>query len=285
MNFMNYLLSKLKYTSICGIIVIASIAQPAKAEAAKPKNYLFIDMGGVLIKTSKLKAMNYLGAKCMAFPNLKERFFEFMNSIDLQNKIKPDGARFQGSHLPSFLCKWQKGLMSSKEVSDYIVNAVDSNTSFKFKNKTEKALIRKSAELLLPKNNLLVTQLRKSMIELIVKCKNKKDKNGDPVNILFLTSNCDVQTYDLLKKEYPEIFEAFDEDKIIISGAIKAIKPHKDFYDYVLKKYALDPKKHKITLIDDQQENLKGAQACGINGILHKDTAKTFRLLKQMGAA
>ncbi len=63
---------------------------------------------------------------------------------------------------------------------------------------------------------------------------------------------------------FPELF-----DDIIISAAIKMVKPDSDIYLYTLKKNSLKPE--DVIFIDDNQDNIVGAQKVQIPSILFKD--------------
>ena len=67
-------------------------------------------------------------------------------------------------------------------------------------------------------------------------------------------------------KEY--INESFNNkylDDIIISAEINMIKPNHDFYQYILKKYNIDP--NELMFLDDSIKNIEGAKSIGINTI------------------
>jgi FMN phosphatase YigB (HAD superfamily) len=238
---------------------------------------LFFDLNGVLVKTSKLKAFKKLGMEAIGYPNLKSRFIEFMNFID-ENKSE---IMFQGQKFPTFLCEWQKGNKTCKETTDFIASSAEKNLDF-FKSKTEQKLIKKSAEFFLPENHVEINKPINSMIHIVKQCKNKKDKKGNPINTVFLTSNFDKETFELIKKAFPQISDLFDEDKIIISAEIKQIKPDKEFYLHIIDKFKL--KKEECTLVDDTLENAQGARSIGINAIHHRNTYQTLKELKKIKA-
>lgn len=239
-----------------------------------PDFYLFVDLNGVLVKNSKIKAFKKLGIEALGNPHLKDRLFEFMNYIDEE----PDNTDiyFQGKKFPTFLCEWQRGNLTCQEITDFIITCADKNRSF-FKSKTEQKLIKKIAEFFLPKKNVEVSKPSTSMINLVKKLKNKKSKHKYEV---FLTTNFDTQTFAEIKKAFPEIVNLFDKDKIIISGKIGYIKPEYEFYDYIVKKFNLNP--NNCCLIDDTIENVEGAKKYGIKGIQYKNTSQVMRDLKKI---
>lgn len=66
-------------------------------------------------------------------------------------------------------------------------------------------------------------------------------------------------------------------DDIIISSEIHEIKPNKEFYRYILNKYDLNPE--ELLFLDDNESNILGAKAMGINTI---KVDKNMYLLKEI---
>lgn len=88
---------------------------------------------------------------------------------------------------------------------------------------------------------------------------------------LIILSNFDKASFDILY-HLPQangIFKYFKPENIILSGKVGMIKPHTDIYQYVLNTYHVAPS--ECIFIDDRPENIAGAAACGIEGILVKD--------------
>ena len=73
-------------------------------------------------------------------------------------------------------------------------------------------------------------------------------------------------------KEYlKSTFDMNYIDDIIISAEINKIKPNTDFYEYILKKYKIEPE--ELLFLDDNIENIVGANKLRINTIkVEKDT-------------
>ena len=102
------------------------------------------------------------------------------------------------------------------------------------------------------------------MYELIKDLKNKGYK-------LFLCSNAAESFH-----KYEDSIEAFKLlDAKIVSADIKAVKPHREFFDYVLKTYNL--KAEECFFIDDLAENVKGAYECGIDGYQYNGNVGLLR--------
>nr|WP_315102627.1 HAD family phosphatase [uncultured Catonella sp.] len=102
------------------------------------------------------------------------------------------------------------------------------------------------------------------MYELMKVLKNKGYR-------LFLCSNAAESFY-----KYEDSIEAFKllEAKIV-SADIKAVKPDKAFFDYVLKTY--DLKADECFFIDDLAQNVKGAYECGIDGYQYNGNVELLR--------
>lgn len=54
-------------------------------------------------------------------------------------------------------------------------------------------------------------------------------------------------------------------DGKVVSGFVQLVKPDREIYEYLLKKY--DLKAEECVFIDDRQENVEAAKEIGINGI------------------
>jgi len=235
-----------------------------------PKN-IFFDIGGVLFDTSKTAVMSKLGIiECMCNSDIENRSFEFMCFMDPEKS--DECATFKGRPLPSILCKWQKGKMTCHELCQKVQDCIAQNPNF-FKNKTEKKLIKQISELVLPENYLEITKPLYEGFKLAKECK----KLGHHI---FILSNYDPEHFELLKEEYPKLFEIFDDKDIVLSGNIGIMKPNKKIFKYVINKYKLDPK--DCIFIDDQEENLEAASQAGWDeGILYKKASTTRNKLRK----
>ena len=102
------------------------------------------------------------------------------------------------------------------------------------------------------------------LYELIKELKDKGYK-------LFLCSNAADSFH-----KYEDSVEAFKLlDAKIVSADIKAVKPDREFFDYVLKTY--DLKAEECFFIDDLAANVKGAYECGIDGYQYNGNAGLLR--------
>lgn len=89
--------------------------------------------------------------------------------------------------------------------------------------------------------------------------KKIKEKNNN-VKIIIATNHISYV------KEYINKYLDIDNlDDSIISAEINRIKPNKDFYQYILDKYNIEP--NELLFLDDNIDNVNGAKELGINTI------------------
>ncbi len=124
----------------------------------------------------------------------------------------------------------------------------------------------------IPEHFVNSQKLSPEALAFIQRCKNEGHK-------IYGLSNWDPESFVLLKEKHPHLFDLFDG--IIISGQVKANKPHAPIYHALLQKYQLDPQ--QCWFIDDQKENVAAAQKLGINAVVH--TASFATLVKNIKLA
>lgn len=95
--------------------------------------------------------------------------------------------------------------------------------------------------------------------------KKIKEKNNN-VKIIIATNHISYV------KDYINKYLDIDNlDDSIISAEINRIKPNKDFYQYILDKYNIEP--NELLFLDDNIDNVNGAKELGINTIkVDRDT-------------
>ena len=67
----------------------------------------------------------------------------------------------------------------------------------------------------------------------------------------------------------------------VISYQLKLIKPMPEIYRHLLDKYGLNPE--ETLFLDDLAENIEGAKALGIHGIVFKNTQPVIQELRDDG--
>jgi len=243
---------------------------------------ILFDLNGVLFRLGTVKVASHLGiGTTLSYmiqggnvADLEKQFFTYLHQIDPENRPSEDLMPLHKNEvLPKIMRDWLCGTVDSYDAITRVHNHIDalSNDKDFFTNDKEKELLKRIATLVFdPKVRAEIYKPIKKGVDLVRACK----KRGHEV---YLLSNMDAKLVELLKKMHPEIFELFDGT--IISADINTIKPYPDIYKYTLLNYNLDAK--NCYLIDDQKENIRGAQDVGIEGFLydhrnHKDVKKAM---------
>lgn len=273
---MKKILSALTFSALI-LFLCASITPPKQTA-------ILFDLNGVLFRLGTMKAAGHLGIgttlsyMMQGGRNLDERFFALLELIDPEECPHEDLMPLhKNTVLPKLMRDWLTGTVDSYDAITRIHNHVDylaSKNEF-FINKTEIALMKKLATLAFdPEVRAEIYKPIKKGVDLVKACK----KRGHEV---YLISNMDTKLIELLHEMHPEIFDLFDGK--IISAEINTIKPYPDIYMYTLLNYNLDP--DNCYLIDDQHENLRGAEVVGIDGFLcdHRKYKNVIKAMKKEG--
>ena len=85
---------------------------------------------------------------------------------------------------------------------------------------------------------------------------------------LFITSNLDL----LHSSQMPDHKIAKYFDDMVFSSQIKVRKPFKDFFEIALRKFGVN--REECLFVDDLEENVQGAEKCGIKGFVFKGNAQ-----------
>jgi putative hydrolase of the HAD superfamily len=77
------------------------------------------------------------------------------------------------------------------------------------------------------------------------------------------------------RADFPGLF-----DTVVLSGEVGMRKPEKEIFLHAAETLGLAPA--ECVLIDDMEPNVAAAQACGMTGVLHTETAGTARALQDL---
>ena len=83
---------------------------------------------------------------------------------------------------------------------------------------------------------------------------------------IYLCSNASVRLLTCYKKVLPSI-DCFDG--ILFSAEVLCMKPQKEMYGHFFDRFGLKPE--ECYFIDDLQNNIEGAKACGMDGYCFAD--------------
>ncbi len=77
------------------------------------------------------------------------------------------------------------------------------------------------------------------------------------------------------RADFPELF-----DTVVLSGEVGMRKPEKEIFLHAAQTLGLTPA--ECVFVDDMEANVAAAQACGMTGVLHTETAATAQALQDL---
>jgi HAD superfamily hydrolase (TIGR01509 family) len=255
------MINKAKYILILQII----LSCPVKIFSAK----VFIDLGDVIIKTSKSKSLIALFSDTLKFIfsgfsplNLREDFESFLNSIYGKDPV---------SGLPLVYRWWHEGKISNDDlVTDFKIKIEKSNLP-----QAKKQLYKKIAEFYGKDKLIELTKISHKAIRTI----KQLQENGHEI---FIVSNWDKDTFGDLYNKFKDFFNTINPNNLIISGQIGLIKPDTAIFDYIKNKFKIsESQMSECWFIDDRPENIESAAKEGFKTIKHENWHKTKNSLKQ----
>lgn len=256
------------------LLIILLLSKPAFAST---NNIIIFDIGGVLVDTSKTKAFSILGFKNFAlyaaqsnplrFYNLKDNLQEkLFKSLELAKPFNP-GKNYlvkddKNKILPPIMLDWLAG--ESKENLLKQVEPILQN-KYLFENSAQASLIQNAVNMIFDPELFISTRvLLKDNIKLLQELKSRN-------NTIILCSNWDNNSFNLLQKKFPEIFDYVDG--YFISGQEKLLKPDPEIFNQLKIKFNINLNKQITIFIDDQQENRTAASQAGFLAV-HPDQAR-----------
>lgn len=233
------------------ILIAATTIQTEQHRKPARVNIIF-DLGGVLLRTNKMVTAQKAGILSLPFyaifhfKNPRKALFELLNSIEpyTTTTIKPRDEH--DNELPDIMCDWLKGIPSHsilKKIRPYAHKV--------------KPLWKLAKAIFDPYTMASSHALIASAQEFVEKC----IKQGHSVYIL---SNWDAESFEYIQRRHKKFFAQFSG--IVLSGECGLLKPDPAIYNYMLDTYNLDPA--TCFFIDNQHENITGAQNVGINSAL-----------------
>lgn len=243
------------------ILMISGLFLPTKAA------HIVFDLGDVLVTPHKMKAFRSIGFRNI-MGNLvrfqrpsaaKESLFDFMHALS-DHQVSTHSSDGSGMVLPELMCEWFRGKISASEAHTIAHAAIELNREF-FRNAAEVRLVKSLINLIFDPLKLGHLLHLSSGAEKFV---NECIEQGHTVYIL---SNLDKQTIEILKNRYPYFFAKF-ADRIMISDTTGFIKPEAGIYKHFLDTFDINPHQETCIFIDDQVSNISAARQFNIHGIV-----------------
>lgn len=236
---------------------------PSELDFRSNQPAIILDLGGVLMETKKLTSASYLGLKRIMWyyltsgkstQNIRAQFYAILDKIN-GTTGNTEGARDdEGTLLPQLMCDWLNGTRTCKELRTTTLSAIKAHPEW-FNTQSEQIIVGRLANMIFTPEIFANTQQPiEDGINFIKECK----KRG---YLVYILSNWDHESFDILAKKYRSFFKLFDG--IIISGDVHAIKPESKIYEYFTNR--LNPQ--NCVFIDDRIENIIAAEKHGICGI------------------
>lgn len=244
---------------------------PSAEEFRSDHPAIILDLGGVLMSTKRLTSARYLGLKRIMWyyftsghiKNIRSKFYMILNKINGSEGNLAGATDDEGTLLPELMCEWLRGTRTCQDLRTTIKSAIHTHPEW-FSSYSEQLIVERLANLIFTPEIFVETQEPNNEgIEFIKECK----KRG---YLVYVLSNWDHESFDLLVNKYHDFFKLFDG--IVISGDVHAIKPEAKIYEIFTSRLA----PHHCVFIDDRIENIVAAEKQGIFGILCTSTKTTF---------
>lgn len=203
--------------------------------------------------------------------SLRKRIYEIFIAYEGEQVINPlngeDYVRDEyGTKLPHFIVhKWLSSQLTDKEILDRIDTCVDQWASKqKYVSNFEKSSLKKTMYVVLSAESIAKnTRPIKKAINIVKKCHEKKYTQ-------YILSNWQKEAFEKIfhSNNNQSLFAYFNPHNVISSGACGLVKPHRSIFEHILIKNNL--KAEECLFIDDQEENVHQARACGMQAVLLK---------------
>jgi len=222
---------------------------------------IIFDLGGVLVNVSSFAMYRCIGLfklfSC-AFgmrKNPRSLFFKMLDEIDLPDIRQHGVCDESGRPLPKGMIHWFRGTASSVEIQSAVERLLGQHSSDY--NLAEKRFIKLVTNSVFdPEKLASIVRFEEEALAFLQNCIKQGHK-------LYVLSNWDSESFNIVRKRYSEIFDLFDG--ILISGQAGLVKPDPTIFYYLLNRYRLDPR--NSVFIDNQEENIQAAGVAGIHGI------------------
>lgn len=236
---------------------------------------LIWDLGNTLLQAdtwcfaSQLGLTDFILYPLLEWKNPKkihEIAMDLLTCMDSPIHEAQNSATAQGKLMPPVMCHWLSGTIDMNDIQKNVDVCLKSWVAQgKFSSKRQQRLATNVLKLVFDTEKFV--QCMKPIpagISLLQEC-SKKQASG--ILDQYILSNWDPHSFEFLLRapNLSTILTHFAKDAITISGHLGVIKPQLEIYEEFLQRHNLMP--GQCFLIDDQEENIKGAEQLGITGI------------------
>lgn len=250
------------------------------------------DLGGVLFEPSTYALLSHMGFVSLAkhvmydrrYPDIKLLILNLLHNLELDclEHVKQQYTSPIYDHastpLPLCMYAWLTGTLTGPELVQHAHARIEQlHVQQYFVSAHEKQLVKNAiAAVFTPASFAAIMRPIQEGLQLVKKCSRV------PNNRLILLSNWDRLSFDILAQSPhgAEVLMHFKPEHQVISGNLGYAKPDPRCFEYILTQYNLDPQ--DCIFIDDQEENCKQAQNCGLTSIWlrNKNYPELERLLR-----
>lgn len=218
------------------------------SEGRLPKNVIF-DLTSVLFGSKRKKDSTKESTSTL--------LFRFLSTLDYTAKTTGDYL-YREKPIPAVFVDFQAGVITHEDVLKLCEVAYNDEIDENLK-KVIRTLFGKPGGIA-----RMFTPID-PMIAFLQEIAEVGGDDEEAAHQLYLLSNLDSGTLEVLREKYPDVFDLFTG--IVISGqeSVNCLKPDEKMYQHLLDTYNLDPE--ECFFIDDQEENITAAYALNINGV------------------
>lgn len=181
--------------------------------------------------------------------------------------------KYKHNMMPRCITEWQAGIKTNQQALEEIEHFIYTpQASHLFKNDYERQIIKKIIWAIF--NTTSLTAYMRPIVPNVLLVKDLKEHTDHK---LYLLSNFDAHAINTFALTYPEFFSLFDG--VIVSGQVGLLKPYPEMYRYLLQTY--DLRAQDSLFIDDQHENVLGAEHVGIPCVLYKNPDQLRKQIHQ----
>ena len=169
----------------------------------------------------------------------------------------------EGKAMPQIMLDWQTGLQTNEQLLAICFQHFDEQYALgKISNAQMnifKAMVTLMFDTQIYIESKMAIPLNVQALQIIAEYAQKHDIK------LFILSNWDKESLPLVKEKFPEIFNHFKDENIMISGNFGLVKPNPKFFKTILKTYHL--KAEDCIFIDDEAANIQAASDLGFKTV------------------
>lgn len=181
--------------------------------------------------------------------------------------------KYKHNMMPRCITEWQAGIITNQQALEKIEHFIYTpEAAHLFKNDYERQIVKKIIMAIF--NTTSLTAYMRPIVPNVLLVKDLKEHTN---HNLYLLSNFDAHAIGTLADNYPEFFSLFDG--VIVSGQVGHLKPYPEMYRYLLQTY--DLRAEDSLFIDDQYENVQGAEHVGIPCLLYKNPDQLRKQIHQ----